>query len=85
MNINGALKKKGKLYILEMVVPEDLTYDYGLTLNFNLLVNSGGKERKLQDFKLLLEDSGFKIMEVLHGDSIISIISAEKTNKSTHS
>ena len=47
-NARNALKQNGKLLILETIVPVNPKYDIGITLNFNLLVNVGGKERTHQ-------------------------------------
>ena len=80
-NIHNALEKDGKLLIFEMIVPENLEYDIGVTLNFNLLVNVGGKERTYQEFESILRKTGFKINSIKSNKGIISMIIAEKINK----
>ena len=77
-NVYDALEENGKLLILEMVIPETPEYDLGVTLNFNLLVNVGGKERTLKEFKNIFQTTGFKIKSVKSGMGIISLIIAEK-------
>ena len=77
-NIYSALEETGKLLILETVVPEDSGYDIGVTLNFNLLVNVGGKERNLVEFENLLQKAGFKIVYVKNCKGTISLIVVEK-------
>lgn len=76
-NVRNALTKGGKLVIFETIVPEDTTKNIGTTLNFNLLVSVGGKERTLEDIKKLLNKSGFKLINVESRESIISIIIAK--------
>jgi len=80
-NVHNALKKDGKLLIFEMIVPENPEYDIGVTLNFNLLVNVGGKERTYQEFESILRETGFKINSIKSNKGIISMIIAEKINK----
>ena len=77
-NTHDALEKDGKILIFEMIVPIDPERDFGVTLNFNLLVNVGGKERTLGEFKVLLRKAGFTINSAESGEGIISIIIAEK-------
>ncbi|MBA7641311.1 hypothetical protein ES703_48988 [subsurface metagenome] len=84
-NINEALEKNGKLLILEIIVPEDPKYDIGITLNFNLLVNVGGKERTYQEFENILREAGFKIKNIIRGKGIISMIIIGKSNEKIRS
>jgi ubiquinone/menaquinone biosynthesis C-methylase UbiE len=77
-NINLSLEEKGTLLLFETIIPEDSTYDIGITLNFNLLVCVGGKERTLKELRVLLEKSNFKISQILQGKSIMSLIIAKK-------
>lgn len=79
-NIYDALEQDGKLLILEMIVPENPEYDIGVTLNFNLLVNVGGKERTLREFEDILQKTGFIINSVKSSEGIISMIITDKIN-----
>ncbi len=63
-----------------MVVPENPKIDMGTTLNFDLLVMVGGKERTKEEFNTLLKNAGFKIKDIKKCKSIISIIIAERMN-----
>ena len=77
-NIYDALIEDGKLLLFETIVPENLEMDVGVTLNFNLLVCVGGKERTLEEFNTLLKKVNFKITSVKQEDGIISLIEAQK-------
>ncbi len=79
-NINRCLDDNGKLILFDMIVPENPKYDAGITLNFNLLVCVGGKERKLKDLNRLLKNAGFKILDVKNENGIISMIIAKKVD-----
>lgn len=76
--VNSALEQNGKLLLFEMIIPEDPNFDIGVSLNFNLLVSVGGKERNYREFKDLLQKSGFKINTIKKNEGIISLIIAEK-------
>lgn len=78
-NVALSLEENGTLLLFETIVPEDSPYDVGVTLNFNLLVCVGGKERTLKEFHSLLEKANFKISQIKRGKSIISLIIAKKT------
>lgn len=78
LQINKALPIEGRLFILEMIVPDELTRDFGVTLNFNLLAIVGGHERNKEEFKGLLESTGFELIEVIPSDEIISILHGKK-------
>jgi len=80
-NVKNALKENGKVLIFEMIIPEDAAFDIGTSLNFNLLVMVGGRERTLKEFKRILNASGLKINKILTCRSIISMIIAEKTKE----
>ncbi len=77
-NINLSLNENGTLILFEIIVPEDSNYDVGITLNFNLLVCTGGKERTLKEFQSLLKKGKFKISQIKQGKSSISLIIAKK-------
>jgi SAM-dependent methyltransferase/predicted transcriptional regulator len=79
-NVSNCLKDNGILLIFDMVVPETPKIDMGTTLNFDLLVMVGGRERTKQEFNSILNDAGFKINNIKKSGSIISMIIAEKLN-----
>jgi len=81
LQINKALPIEGRLFILEMIVPDEVDSDFGITLNFNLLVTVGGHERNKEEFISLLENTGFKLIEVIPSDEIISILVCKKVKE----
>ncbi len=76
--VNNSLRVGGTLFILEMVVPDEVDQDFGVTLNFNLLVTVGGRERSKTEFMGLLENTGFDLSEIIRGDGIISALVCTK-------
>jgi len=77
-NIDLSLKENGTLLLFETIVPEDSNYNFGITLNFNLLVCTGGKERTQKEFQSLLNKVKFEISQIKQGESNISLIIAKK-------
>ena len=75
-NIKKSLTKGGKLLLFETIVPDSFDTDIGITLNFNLLVCAGGKERTMQEFQNLLKKVNLEIIEVKKTNGIISLIIA---------
>ncbi len=76
-NVHDALEDGGRLLLFETVVPENSNLDIGTTLNFNLLVTVGGKERTIKEFETILGRAGLSILDVKEGN-VVSIIVAEK-------
>ena len=79
-NINLSLTGNGILLLFEIIVPEDSHFDVGTTLNFNLLVCTGGKERTRIEFQNLLNTTNFEISQIKQGRSNLSLIIARKSN-----
>ncbi len=78
-NVHGSLPPEGRLVIFDTIIPEQPRTDIGISLNFNLLVMLGGRERRLKEFEAVLRSSGFMINNVIRGAGIISILSAIKS------
>ncbi len=81
-NVYDALDEDGRLLLFETIVPEDNYTDIGVTLNFDLLVCVGGKERTLKEFQKLLDQANLRVIEVKPSRGIISLIITEKKKQS---
>jgi len=77
-NCFEALPRKGRLIIIELLLPPTLDSGFGALLNLNLLVMTGGKERTLDEYKHLLEDTGFEFKTIILTPSVSTIIVAKK-------
>ena len=69
-----AMPEGGALYVVEMI-PDDATGAGGL-LDLNMLVVAAGAERSEEQYRRLLEDAGFAVMDVLPTASVSSVIRA---------
>jgi hypothetical protein len=76
----------GRLLIIEFVVPETVSHadaqlERRLMSDLNMLVVTGGKERREQEWRMLLESSGFECRAVMPvpGDAAGIIEAVPKT------
>ena len=75
-NIRRAMDEKGKLLLIEMVVPEGNQPDLSKFLDLDMMVMTGGRERTEAEFNSLLAASGFKLTRVVRTASPICVIEA---------
>lgn len=69
-----AMPKEGTLYVMEMVL-DDATGRGGL-LDLNMLVMTQGAERTEQQFREILAEAGFSLLDVKETDAVGSVIRA---------
>jgi len=75
-NIHRAMDKKGKLLLIEMVVPEGNQPDLSKFLDLDMMVMTGGRERTEAEFNSLLAASGFELTRVIRTTSPVCVIEA---------
>lgn len=66
-----------RLFVVEMVLPKDSTA--GALCDLHLLVATGGRERTAEEFRILLERSGFHLEDVRQTAGVASLIAARAT------
>jgi hypothetical protein len=74
--VRRAANPGGALFLVETVVPADLGPDWSKMLDIHMLTLLGGKQRTLQEYQTLLEQSGFAFQREIDTDAGISIIEA---------
>jgi len=77
-NCYEVLESNDKLYVVELILHEDLNDPLGALLNLNMLTITGGKERTKTEFRQLLERSCFKIEHIKEINNSNSLIIATK-------
>jgi hypothetical protein len=77
-NIHSAMNENGKVLIIEMVVPEGNEPHPAKALDILMLVIEGGKERTKDEYRKLLEASGFRLARVIPTKSPYSVIEGER-------
>ena len=64
-NIRTAIAPNGRLLLLELVLPERATANWGAVLDMEMLVTAGGRERTRAEFANLLARCGFRLTQVV--------------------
>ncbi len=77
-NIRAAMSENGKVLIIEMVVPDGNEPSPSKALDILMLVMEGGKERTKEEYRRLLEASGFKLTRIVPTKSPYSVIEGER-------
>jgi precorrin-6B methylase 2 len=76
-NCKKALGKRGKLLLLEMIVPTADTPHFAKKSDVVMLVGLGGFERTLEAYSALLADSGFRLVKAHPGPYVIQLLEAQ--------
>lgn len=73
-----SLKPKGKLLLVEMLIPPHNVPGFAQTMDLNMLVMLTGRERTEAEFRALLEPAGFKLERVIPTHSPFYVIEASR-------
>ncbi len=73
------MNPESKLLIVEMIIPHGNQPAIVKLLDLEMLVTTGGRERTEDEFKTLLNTSGFMISRSIQIDADISIIESFKS------
>jgi hypothetical protein len=83
LNILGrcrrAIAPKGRLLIIEMVLPEGDAPHPGKMLDMMMLMGPGGQERTGEEYRVLLKKADFRMTRVVPTASAVSIVEAVPT------
>ena len=79
-NIAKAMgSKKGKVILLESVIPAGPQPDLGKFIDIEMLMLPGGRERTADEFEALFAQSGFAMTKVVPTKSPLSVVEAIRT------
>ncbi len=76
-NCRRAMTEKGKLLLVEAVVPNGSEPHFSKFIDLNMLVMTGGRERTEAEYRTLLEASGFRLTRIIPTQSPVSIVEGE--------
>ncbi len=76
-NCRRALGPKGRLLIMEFVVPADNRPSAAQPMDLNMLVNCGGRERTEEQYRTLLEGAGFRLARAIPTASPFVVLEAD--------
>jgi SAM-dependent methyltransferase len=72
-----AMEPGARLAVCEMVVPDGPEPHFGKLLDLEMLVNTGGRERTLAEYRRLYEQAGFELTRVVPTATPVSVIEGE--------
>ncbi|WP_114954141.1 methyltransferase [Sphingosinicella terrae] len=75
-SIRRAILPGGRLAIFETVLPKRVQPHPGYLMDLNMLVMTGGRERRASDFRNLLEQTGFALDKITPTPTSLSIVEA---------
>jgi O-methyltransferase domain/Dimerisation domain len=68
----------GRVYIVEMVIPDDNAPSFAAMVDLNMMVLLPGRERSLREYRALLAASGLKFERMIQTHSPFQIIEASR-------
>ena len=78
-NVNKAMSTGSKLIVVEAIIENDNKYSFGKMIDLLMLVaTKEGRERTLDEFRLLFQQSGFRVSRIIPTVSPFSIIECVK-------
>jgi hypothetical protein len=75
-NIRKVLPKDGRVILIESVIPPGNEPGLGKIIDLEMLVMPGGRERTEEEFRLLLERSGYRLARIIPTKSPLSVVEA---------
>ena len=73
-NCRKAMDHRGRLLVVEMVVPRDSGFSVAKLLDLEVLVMGGGRERTADEFRSMLGTSGFKLERIIPTKTHVSLL-----------
>jgi SAM-dependent methyltransferase len=77
-NCHRALNPEGKLLLVEMVIPADNQPSPAQSMDLNMLVMLGGRERTEEEYERLFQEASFRLERVIPTHSPFSVIEARR-------
>jgi hypothetical protein len=75
-NCRCAMGPQARLLVIEVTLPVLDDPAFGNLLDLNMLVMSGGRERRNDEYARLLEESGFRLTQAIPTRALVSILEA---------
>lgn len=75
-NIKTAMNPGGRVLLVESVIADGNTQDFGKLMDIEMLVSPGGKERTAKEYEDLFQRAGLRLTRILPTKSLYSIIEA---------
>ena len=75
-NIRAAIRPGGHVVIIESILPEIVQPHPGYFMDLNMMVMTGGRERKASEYGAMLERRGFRLDKVVPTPTLLSVVEA---------
>ena len=75
-NIKRAMKRGGRVLLVETIIAEGSNQDFGKLIDIEMLVSAGGQERTVNEYKDLFARAGLKLNRIVPTESPYSVIEA---------
>lgn len=75
-NIRKAIRPGGHVVIIESILPEEVQPHPGYFMDLNMMVMTGGRERKASEYGTMLEKTGFRLEKVVPTPTLLSVVEA---------
>jgi hypothetical protein len=75
-NIRKAIRPGGHVVIIESILPEIVQPHPGYFMDLNMMVMTGGRERKASEYEAMLEKTGFRLEKVVPTPTLLSVVEA---------
>lgn len=75
-NIRKAIRPGGHVVIIESILPETVQPHPGYFMDLNMMVMTGGRERKASEYGAMLEKTGFRLDKVVPTPTLLSVVEA---------
>jgi AcrR family transcriptional regulator len=76
-NIRNAMAPGAKVVLIETVLPEANTRHFGPFMDLNMLVMTGGRERRGNEYADLFAQAGLRLTRIIPTESVVCLIEAE--------
>jgi len=75
-NIRAAIRPGGHVAIIETLLPETPEPHSGYWMDLNMMVMTGGRERRASEYGAMLEKTGFRLEKVVPTPTLLSVVEA---------
>jgi len=77
-NCRRAMRGQGRVFVIEVVMPEDDAPSIAKTHDVNMLVLTGGRERTLGEYRALFDAAGLRLVSTAATPQAFTVLEAER-------
>jgi hypothetical protein len=79
-NCRLAMPAHGRVFVVETIVPDDATSSIAKTHDINMLVLTGGRERRMDEYRALFTAAGLELAAVTYTRQGVAILHGRRQN-----